>query len=63
MSDVQLPERKFVEGPKKMVSWRLPESLMKELDTLSKSKGWTTTDLVVTVLDQYLQLQIKKSKK
>lgn len=63
MSDTQLPERKYVEGPKKMVSWRLPESLMKELDILAKAKGWTTTDLVVTVLDQYLQSQNKKSKK
>lgn len=55
MTEYNIPERKYVDGPKKMVSWRLPEKMMEELDKTAKEKGWSTTDLVVTVLDQFLQ--------
>lgn len=60
MKENSIPDRKYVDGPKKMVSWRLPEKLMDKLDKMAKAKGWTTTDLVVTVLDQYLQQEEKK---
>lgn len=43
-----------------MVSMRLPESLMKEIDRIAESKGWNTTDLVTTVLDQFIQWEKKK---
>lgn len=60
MSKFNVPDRKYVDGPKKMVSWRLPESLMKQIDKKSKDKGWSTTELVVTVLDQYIQHEEEK---
>ncbi len=60
MTEYNIPERKYVDGPKKMVSWRLPENLMEQLDKLSKDKGWSTTELVVTVLDQFIQQEESK---
>lgn len=60
MKEGSIPERKYVDGPKKMVSWRLPEKLMAKIDDLAKKKGWTTTDLITTVLDRYLQQEDKK---
>lgn len=60
MKENSIPERKYVDGPKKMVSWRLPEKLMSKLDAIAKKKGWTTTDLITTVLDKYIQEEEKK---
>jgi hypothetical protein len=42
------------------VSMRLPVDLMKEIEKISQDKGWTTTDLVCTVLDQFIQWEKKK---
>lgn len=39
---------------------RLPERLMKEIERLSEIKGWTVTDLVSTVMDQYIQWEKKR---
>lgn len=39
---------------------RLPERLMKEIERLSETKGWTVTDLVSTVMDQYIQWEKKR---
>lgn len=50
-----LPKRKFCDGPKKMVSMRIPERLWDELDKIAKDYGWTTTDLVSTALDEFAQ--------
>lgn len=61
IKEFQIPDRKYADGPKKMVSWRLPERLMEELDRTAKYKGWSTTDLIVTVLDQYIQFTEKES--
>ncbi len=33
---------------------------MREIERLSEDKGWTATDLVSTVLDQYIQWEDKK---
>lgn len=55
MAKFNIPDRKYCDGKKKMVSMRLPERLMKELEGLAKKKGWTVTDLVQTALDQYVQ--------
>ncbi len=55
-----VPKREYSDGPKKMVSMRLPERLMKELDRLSRENGWTTTDLVTTALDQFVQWEKKE---
>jgi predicted transcriptional regulator len=42
-----------------MYSLRLPEKLIAELDLLAKTKGWTSTDLIITALDQYVQWEKK----
>lgn len=63
MAKFNVPKREYAGGNKKMVSWRLPEPLLKELDKLSKDLGWTTTDLVITALDQYVQWEQKQNKK
>lgn len=60
MAKYNIPSRKNVSGEKKMVSWRLPEKLLNELNKMSKKKGYNTTELVVTVLDQYIQFEKKK---
>jgi metal-responsive CopG/Arc/MetJ family transcriptional regulator len=63
MAKFNIPKREYFDGDKKkMVSWRLPELLMKELDSLAKEKGWTTTELITTALDQYVQWE-KRVKK
>ena len=62
MTKFNLPKREFCNGPKKMVSMRLPEPLVREIDRMARDKGWTTTDLVTTVLDQYLQWEKKLQK-
>jgi antitoxin component of RelBE/YafQ-DinJ toxin-antitoxin module len=49
-------------GAKKMLSLRVPELLLIELDNIAREKGWTTTTLIMTVLDQYAQ-QEKKSQR
>ena len=60
MAKFNVPKRKYFDGDKKrMVSWRLPEPLMKALDAVAKDKGWTTTELVTTALDQYVQWETK----
>lgn len=60
MAKYNIPKRNYCDGPKKMISIRLPENLMKEIDRLARENGWTTTDLISTVLDQYVQWEAKK---
>lgn len=60
MSKFNIPRREYCDGEKKLVSFRLPESLLKELKKNADSKGWPVTDLVMTVLDQYLQWDDRK---
>lgn len=57
-----LPKRIYAIGDKKMVSWRLPEILVKELDRIAEASGWSTTDVVLTALDQFVQWEKKSSK-
>jgi predicted DNA binding CopG/RHH family protein len=57
MAKFNIPTREYSDGPKKMVSMRLPEKLIDAIDRLAKKKGWNTTDLVTTVLDQYIQYE------
>lgn len=61
MKKFNIPKREYAKGPKKMISWRVPEALSKELDKLADEYGWTTTDLAITALDQFVQWS-KKSK-
>jgi metal-responsive CopG/Arc/MetJ family transcriptional regulator len=50
-----LPERKYSSGEKKMISLRMPSDLMNKLNEIAADRGWTTSDVVVTALDEYAQ--------
>jgi len=50
-----VPSKKFGDGKKRMISWRLPVALLAEIEKISKKKGWNVTDVVSLVLDQYVQ--------
>jgi predicted transcriptional regulator len=60
MPKFNIPDRKYCSGAKKMVSMRLPEKLMRELEKLAEAKGWNVTDLVQTALDQYIAWEKKE---
>ncbi len=53
--DYQLPELKYTDGDKKMISIRMPEKLWNKLQKLADKKGWDRSALVVAVLDKYAQ--------
>jgi hypothetical protein len=55
------PAREYCDGDRKMVSMRFPVKLLEELENISKDDGWTTTDIVLTALDQYVQWKKSKS--
>ena len=59
MKKFNVPNRKYATGDKKMVSMRMPEKLWAKINELSEKKGWPVTDLVTTVLDQYVQQEEK----
>lgn len=63
MAKYNIPKREFSAGVKKMISMGLPQDLMRELESLAKEKGWTTTDLVTTALDQFVQWEKKEKGK
>ena len=62
MTDYRIPQRKYCDGEKKLIAMRLPKKLLRELDAVSKEKGWTVTDVVTTVLDQFVQGERKLRK-
>ncbi len=55
MPRFNLPKRKYCDGEKKLMSIRLPEKLLNELEKVSAEKGWTLTDVIATALDQFVQ--------
>jgi len=58
-----LPKRRYCSGDKRMVSWRLPETLIKKLESVAKDNGgWSVTDVVMTALDDYIQYCESKPK-
>lgn len=62
MTRYNIPDRKYSDGPKEMVSMRLPERLTAEITKLCEKKGWNFTDLVTTALDQYVQYEKQRDK-
>jgi hypothetical protein len=50
-----LPKRKYCDGPKKMVSIRLPEKLVSEIDRIAESRQWAASDVIATALDEFAQ--------
>lgn len=63
MIEYNLPKRKFAVGDKKMISWRLHEKLLEELDKVAKENGWTVTDFVTAALDQAVTHMREQGKK
>jgi hypothetical protein len=58
-----LSKREFCDGERKMVSVRLPVTLSKEIEKIAGNYGWTSTDIIVTALDQFAQwAKAQKSK-
>lgn len=53
-------KRKYQEGNRKTVSVRLPQELMDRLAKECKAKGYTQTEIIEIVLDQYFQYEDKK---
>ena len=52
---IGLPERNYCDGESEMVSVRMPVALRDELKKACKAHGWTVTDVLVTLADQYVQ--------
>lgn len=59
MKNFDIPRRKYCDGEKKMFAIRLPKKLLDAIQKDADDKQWSMTDLIVTVLDQYLQSQKK----
>jgi predicted transcriptional regulator len=57
-----LPKRHFTKGGRKLVGFRLPDQLKKEIEKLAGDLGWTVTDVAQTALDQYVHNEIAKLK-
>ena len=57
-----LPKRKYCNGNKKMVSWRMPEALIRKLEKIAEQNGWTVTDVVATALDGFVQAEELENK-
>jgi len=54
-----VPPKAFT-GKRRMISWRLPADLLAEVEKIAKKKGWSVTDVVNLVLDQYCQQEKRK---
>jgi predicted transcriptional regulator len=62
MPKFNIPDRRYCDGEKKLMSIRLPEKLLTELEALADRKGWNQTDIIATALDQYVQWEKKQKK-
>lgn len=45
---------------RKMVSLRLPETLIAKIEEIAESKGWTKTEVIQYALDQFAQIESKQ---
>lgn len=44
---------------RKMVSLRLPNALISQIDKIAKAKGWKKTEVIQYALDQFAQIENK----
>lgn len=44
---------------RKMVFLRLPKALIRQIEKIAKDKGWSKTEIIQHVLDQFAQLESK----
>lgn len=56
---VGMPKREFCDGEKRLISIRLPKKLLKEVTKYAHENGYALTDVVATVLDQFIQREHK----
>lgn len=59
----KLPKLKFTDGKRDMISVRLPGDLIKELEKIVKTTGWSMTAVVHLALDEYAQWATRKGTK
>ncbi|MGE0761851.1 MAG: ribbon-helix-helix domain-containing protein [Bdellovibrionales bacterium] len=45
---------------RKMVSLRLPEALIEEIEEVAKAKGWNKTDVIQYAVDQFVHAERKR---
>lgn len=45
----------YCDGERKLMSMRIPENLIREVERIAKDKGWSFTDVALTALDEYVQ--------
>ncbi len=61
-SKPQISKRVYVRGDTKTISLRMPVKLKTVLETIAEDKGYSFTDIVLTVLDQYAQQESNEIK-
>jgi len=44
---------------RKMLSLRLPQTLINQVEKIAKTKGWSKTEVIQFALDQFAQLESK----
>lgn len=59
----KIPVRKFCHGEKKLASFRLPEELLRRFAQAAADTQHSQTELLTTVLDQYLQYHFKSHRR
>ena len=62
MGNSSLPKRHFTKGTRKLVGFRLPDELKRKIKSLADELGWTVTDVAQTALDQYVSIELSKTK-
>lgn len=60
MSTESLPKRHYTKGERKLVGFRLPDELKKQIESLANELGWTITDVAQTALDAYVHGELSK---
>jgi hypothetical protein len=45
---------------RKMLSLRLPNALLNQIEKIAKKKGWSKTEVIQFALDQYAQIESKE---
>jgi hypothetical protein len=63
MMSFNVPKREYCDGEKRIISMRLPVKLVRELEKWAHNNGYSTTDIVSIVMDQFLQSQKSSEKK
>lgn len=53
----QKPKQEFSGGKREVISLRLPKDLLKRLEKEMKDKGYSQTELIELILDQYFQYE------